>query len=182
MKRKGIGKALRFQIFARDNFTCRYCGRQSDVVPLHIDHVIPVCQDGTNDPENLITACAECNLGKSGKTISQSAPTEADRLRLAQEHNEQLEAARAVQQAAVARAELRQAVCNYYCQARNYHEIKKGTLSVLVSFVQQHGAELVFNWIDIAVARLSPYKSDAVFGKYISGIRRNWLKENGGTP
>jgi 5-methylcytosine-specific restriction endonuclease McrA len=36
-KRKNIGKRLRFSIFSRDNFSCRYCGRQSDQVPLVLE-------------------------------------------------------------------------------------------------------------------------------------------------
>jgi hypothetical protein len=31
---------------------------------MHIDHVIPVALGGDNRMSNLVTACAECNLGK----------------------------------------------------------------------------------------------------------------------
>jgi len=61
---------LRFSIFARDGFRCRYCGRspQEDEVKLVIDHVIPVSKGGTDEPGNLITSCAECNRGKGNLT------------------------------------------------------------------------------------------------------------------
>jgi 5-methylcytosine-specific restriction endonuclease McrA len=61
---------LRFEIFQRDNFTCQYCGRTKKVgIKLVIDHKVPVSKGGTDSPENLITACDECNLGKSNKLI-----------------------------------------------------------------------------------------------------------------
>lgn len=60
-----ISKTTRYEVLRRDNFACRYCGLPSRVSPLHIDHVIPVSQGGTNDRWNLTAACADCNLGKS---------------------------------------------------------------------------------------------------------------------
>jgi hypothetical protein len=55
----------RFDIFKRDHFTCRYCGAKAPDVELEVDHVIPVNNGGTDDPENLITACVSCNSGKA---------------------------------------------------------------------------------------------------------------------
>jgi hypothetical protein len=60
-----ISKRLRFEIFRRDNHACRYCGRSTPEVKLTIDHVTPVSLGGTNDPANLVTACADCNAGKT---------------------------------------------------------------------------------------------------------------------
>jgi hypothetical protein len=68
-KRQQIKPRLRFSILNRDNFTCRYCGHEAPDVVLHVDHIVPVSQGGTNDCENLITACAECNLGKADLEI-----------------------------------------------------------------------------------------------------------------
>jgi len=70
-KRKPIGKRLRFSVFHRDGFTCQYCGRtpEQDDVVLHVDHIISVKDGGTNDKENLITSCRDCNLGKSAKSV-----------------------------------------------------------------------------------------------------------------
>lgn len=69
-ERTPISKMLRFEIFQRDNFTCQYCGRTKKVgIKLVIDHKVPVSKGGTDSPENLITACDECNLGKSNKLI-----------------------------------------------------------------------------------------------------------------
>lgn len=68
-----VSKRLRFEILRRDNHTCRYCGAKDD---LTIDHVTPEALGGTNDPANLVAACADCNAGKS--SIPPDAPMVAD--------------------------------------------------------------------------------------------------------
>lgn len=60
-----VSKSLRFQVFRRDNHTCRYCGRTAPEWPMRIDHVIPVALGGGDDPANLVTSCADCNAGKA---------------------------------------------------------------------------------------------------------------------
>ena len=62
--RSGFTK-LRFEILKRDSFTCQYCGRKAPNVILHVDHIIPVSKGGTNIKTNLVTACQDCNLGKT---------------------------------------------------------------------------------------------------------------------
>lgn len=64
-KRKPIPLRIRTEVFKRDAFTCQYCGRKPPEVVLQIDHIKPVAKGGTNDIINLITACRDCNLGKS---------------------------------------------------------------------------------------------------------------------
>lgn len=45
---------------------CWYC--QCDIRDgYHIDHRIPLSRGGTNDPSNLVLACASCNLSKHNK-------------------------------------------------------------------------------------------------------------------
>ena len=62
----------RFRVFQRDNFTCRYCNRSGPVdgVVLHVDHVHPKSKLGSDDLDNLVTACRDCNLGKKTDIIS----------------------------------------------------------------------------------------------------------------
>lgn len=61
-----VGKRLRWRIFHRDNFACRYCGKSAEMgAVLEVDHVEPRALGGTDDPTNLITACEDCNIGKS---------------------------------------------------------------------------------------------------------------------
>ena len=61
---------VRFEVFKRDLFTCRYCGKHSPEVILEIDHVVPCCDGGTDDLMNLVTACWDCNRGKAGVPLS----------------------------------------------------------------------------------------------------------------
>ena len=72
-KRKPISKKLRFEVFKRDSFTCQYCGKSAPDVVLHVDHIKPVKEGGTNDITNLVTACADCNLGKGARKLSDSS-------------------------------------------------------------------------------------------------------------
>lgn len=60
-----ISKRLRFEIFRRDNHACRYCGGAAPDVQLTVDHVVPVALGGTDEASNLVTACRDCNSGKS---------------------------------------------------------------------------------------------------------------------
>lgn len=66
-KRSRRALRQRFEILKRDGYRCRYCGRSGRLVQLEVDHVIPVAAGGTDDDENLVTACGDCNLGKSDR-------------------------------------------------------------------------------------------------------------------
>lgn len=72
-ERKSMSKKLRFEVFKRDSFTCQYCGRSAPDVILHVDHIHPVSEGGTNDTINLITSCFDCNSGKSNRELSDDA-------------------------------------------------------------------------------------------------------------
>ncbi len=54
----------RFNVFLRDVFSCQYCGSTLD---LTFDHVVPRSRGGRTTWENVITACASCNLRKGGR-------------------------------------------------------------------------------------------------------------------
>jgi HNH endonuclease len=60
-----ISKRLRYEILRRDNYTCRYCGRSTPDVSLTVDHVVPESLGGSDSPPNLVTACPDCNSGKT---------------------------------------------------------------------------------------------------------------------
>lgn len=69
--REWIKQSVRFDIFNRDWFKCRYCGKSPEQgAKLQVDHVIPVAEWWGNEVENLVTACRECNIGKSKKLIT----------------------------------------------------------------------------------------------------------------
>lgn len=60
-----LSKRLRFEVLRRDNHTCRYCGASAPNVQLEVDHVVPRSLGGSDRPWNLVTACHDCNGGKS---------------------------------------------------------------------------------------------------------------------
>jgi len=60
-----ISKKIRFEVFKRDGFTCQYCGKHPPEVTLEVDHIHPKSKKGTDDINNLITACFDCNRGKT---------------------------------------------------------------------------------------------------------------------
>lgn len=67
-KRINIPSDLRFTILERDEFRCRYCGAEPVKKQLRVDHVVPVQLGGAlTDPDNLVTACQDCNAGKSDR-------------------------------------------------------------------------------------------------------------------
>lgn len=58
----------RYDIFKRDNFMCKICGRTAnDDAKLEVDHIIPVSKGGKSIDSNLQTLCRECNQGKKAK-------------------------------------------------------------------------------------------------------------------
>jgi 5-methylcytosine-specific restriction endonuclease McrA len=58
----------RFNIYARDDSTCQYCGRKHRRSELNLDHVIPRSRGGSTTWENVVCSCISCNLRKGGRT------------------------------------------------------------------------------------------------------------------
>ena len=92
-KRKGISKKLRFEIFKRDHFKCQYCGEMAPDVVLNVDHIVPIAEGGDNDILNLITACFDCNSGKSDIMLTdrKEVQKQQEKLKILAEKKEQLE-------------------------------------------------------------------------------------------
>lgn len=91
IERHSIPKSMRWQVFARDRFSCRYCGRQPPDVVLEVDHVHPVVEGGKNQHHNLVTACEGCNSGKATKLLPEPFERPARK-----DHREAIEEAAAV--------------------------------------------------------------------------------------
>ena len=62
-------KITRRAVFARDSWTCQYCGSRSN---LTVDHVIPRSKGGLSSWENIVASCAPCNRRKADRTPVQS--------------------------------------------------------------------------------------------------------------
>lgn len=59
-----INAKKRFEVLKRDGFRCQYCWKTGKDVTLEVDHITPKSDWWTDDFNNLITACRECNMGK----------------------------------------------------------------------------------------------------------------------
>ena len=65
-------KFSRINIYARDRYRCQYCSRKLPIADLTYDHVVPRARGGKTDWENIVTACAPCNLRKADRTPEQA--------------------------------------------------------------------------------------------------------------
>jgi 5-methylcytosine-specific restriction endonuclease McrA len=61
-------KITRRAVFARDNWTCQYCGSRSN---LTVDHVIPRSKGGDSSWTNIVASCAPCNRRKGDALLRQ---------------------------------------------------------------------------------------------------------------
>lgn len=90
---RGISPQLRNDILERNGFTCQLCGagpgdpdpfNPGRKVRLHVDHIIPISQGGTDDKGNLRTLCSACNQGRSNiRTASEDSKNILARIRRA---------------------------------------------------------------------------------------------------
>ncbi|MBE5764088.1 MAG: HNH endonuclease [Clostridiales bacterium] len=58
---------MRFEIYARDGYRCKICGRTDREVNLEIDHIKPIAKGGKSTYDNLQTLCVYCNKEKGDK-------------------------------------------------------------------------------------------------------------------
>ena len=63
-------KITRRAVFARDRWTCQYCGHER--ANLTVDHVIPRSRGGSSSWENIVTCCAPCNRRKGDRLPRQA--------------------------------------------------------------------------------------------------------------
>ena len=75
---RGISYSQRARILARNGMTCQICGAgpgdqdpldPTKKVRLHVDHIVPLSEGGTNDDSNLRVTCSACNEGRSNLEV-----------------------------------------------------------------------------------------------------------------
>lgn len=176
MERKALSKRTRFEIFKRDRFRCTYCGATPVDRPMHVDHVKPVVEGGTDAPENLVTACGDCNLGKGGVPLEKKRHpvgrlTEADL-----DHAEQIREYLAVQRDV---SEAREGLKDYLLQEweRRLGPPPKALRSRVVPIVTEFGSERLMEAFDIIEERGPRNGTDQL--RYLHGILKRW---RGGEP
>lgn len=69
----------RLAIYLRDHFTCIYCLRDlhgAAPTDITLDHLVSQSEGGSNNPDNLITACRHCNCSRRDQPLSRFAGPE----------------------------------------------------------------------------------------------------------
>lgn len=67
VNRGAIPDAVKAVARNRHGGCCAYCGDTEG--PFEHDHLIPASKGGTEDPSNIVLACAPCNRSKSDMTL-----------------------------------------------------------------------------------------------------------------
>ena len=188
--RKSLSKKTRFEVFARDSFTCQYCGNQPPKVILEVDHIIPVVDGGTNDPENLRTSCFECNRGK-GKSVLGNEANPMEKLAKMQELSEEQMFAIKLVEAARVREEIRNNAISIIENVLKISSCFETHVSQFLNIAKEFSPETAMEWLQIAastVSRSSGIERSATYArrlkhenvyendcfKYLNGIRRKY--------
>lgn len=162
---------VRFEVFKRDNFTCRYCGRTSPDVVLEVDHIVPICEGGSDDAINLAASCWDCNHGKSGVPLSETLTGEDphDRAVLILERERQLREYNAVLAVARERRETDAwELVRYWTNDPKEDSFPRREFSWLVTTLEWVPVETLREYMDSAI------RADATRDlRYVKGCVRN---------
>ncbi len=176
--RRSISPKVRFEVFKRDDFTCRYCGRKTPQVVLEIDHVLPVAEGGDDALENLVTSCWECNRGK-GKTLLDALAPGVDvheQTILLLERELQLREYSTVRRAQRDREDADiDELYAYWDQLAGGSARQSPPKAILRHYLRLFAADDIKDAMEIAMEK----KGDWTGCKYMSGILRNWAKQRG---
>lgn len=175
--RKSISKRLRFEVFKRDSFCCQYCSAKPPAVPLEIDHIVPVSKGGKNNIDNLITACFDCNRGKSDvdlDTLPNTLIDKIERKKIAVEQHKQYQnlikkEAKQLEDDVEHIDFVFQKFFDDYCLSEAFkNSVKK--------FIKALGREIVSEAMSDACAKIHYNEKQAI--KYFCGICWNKIRES----
>jgi hypothetical protein len=175
-KRKAIGRKLRFEVFKRDGFSCAYCGATPLDSKLQVDHIIAVSNGGSNDIDNLVTACQPCNIGKSNIPLSSAPEGLAQRGESIAEHEAQI---KEYEKIVRARKRRRKRVVDAIEKAFKEHHPKYGFTEsfrsdIEKSFIDKLLADDLVEYMHIACRNIEGHES---VPRYFCGIC--WKKMRG---
>lgn len=176
MKRAPISKRTRFEVFKRDGFCCQYCGAHPPSVLLEVDHIDPVAAGGTNDPDNLVTACEPCNRGKGAVPLSTIPESLAEKAARVAEAEAQLAGYGAVMEAKRERieAEVWRVVEALTGQAKT---VRRDWFQSIKQFIAKLGVHEVIEAAEIA--RSGPAHTEVAEFKYFCGVCWSKIRESG---
>ena len=172
-----VSVRTRFEIFKRDDFQCRYCGRRSPEVVLEVDHIVPACDGGDDDLMNLATSCWACNRGKAGVPLSSTITGEDphDRAVLLLEQDRQMREYNAVAtRDRMERERLAEDLLDYWCEYAGCESVPKRHYVWLLRQLEHLPAEWIRACMLEAIDR--GFTKD---WRYVMGIVRNHRQEVG---
>lgn len=165
----------RFEVFKRDEFTCRYCGKKSPDVVLEVDHIVPKCDGGSDDPMNLATSCWACNSGKSGVPLGQLMTGEDphDKAVLLLEQDRQLREYNAVLASIRKVREVEADELADFWESLSGRDIYQVDLNWITSALSYCPFETIRQFMLIAAGKRMTKSL-----KYVGGCVRNWRYEH----
>lgn len=177
MARKALSDSIRWAVFARDGFCCRYCGRQAgeDGVTLAVDHIVSVKDGGDNRIDNLATACKTCNGGKAARSLLEIPTTKQiverieARASATAQVNDAMQAAIAASLAAERESE--QMIVNAKCGAYGIDScnMDNGEARIAMGICREFGPDKLVEWY-MSAARHGVSQWNAI--KYVCGCAR----------
>lgn len=172
-ERVALSKRVRFEVFKRDGFTCQYCGAHPPGVVLECDHIVPVALGGSNDDDNLITACFDCNRGKSDVSLDVVPQSLAEKAAEVAEREEQLRGYSQVMEAKRQRldAETWQIMEMFYPGADS---VPRDSFGSARRFIEKLGFHEVVEAAEIALG--GPAYGKRIF-KYFCGVCWNKVRK-----
>jgi hypothetical protein len=176
MPRKPLSKRTRFEILKRDGMRCRYCGATPLQSKLHVDHVVPLAEGGPDDPTNLITACADCNLGKSKVPLTEQRyslemVSDADR-----DHADQIrEYVKLQMEAAAARDAGAEEILRHW--ERLVGAIPRQLESRIKILMAEHGVRRLLDAFEVVGRKADLITDDVDRLKYLYGVLRKMKAE-----
>ena len=180
-KRQGIRKSVRFEVFKRDLFACRYCGMTPPDALLVIDHIIPVAEGGTNDIDNLVTSCSACNTGKGTRLLDAPPPPTDSLQRRSGLAQERLELELALEEFVALEAAMANAAETLIAIA-SQHSDRKWNLPLRFAYgmLRGHDFTIVAESVSIAAGKIADGVVDKYEGiKYAWGVIKNKESGNG---
>lgn len=167
--RKTVSKTLRFEIFKRDSFTCQYCGAHPPAIVLEIDHIIPVASGGGNQMDNLISACLNCNRGKSARSLNSIPQSLQAKAKAIKEREAQIKGYSNIMEAKRIRIESEaKLVEEVFSRFHDGYELTEYSLASVRRFIERLGAPVVIDAMETACTA-SWVRSNNDF-KYFCGI------------
>ena len=160
--RHPISKRTRFEVFKRDQFACQYCGATPPKVMLEVDHIDPVAGGGTNDMDNLVTACFPCNRGKAAVPLSVVPQSLADKAAEVAEREAQLAGYQAI--LATKRERVEADAWTVFARWRDQEETTHERFNSVKRFVQLLGLDDVLDAVDITLgAHIRGHKHEFLY-------------------